>query len=98
MPSTLLSLAPGFAPGEKAWGATAFFDYKLTRAADVYWCWDRLENDPVTNANVRAVNVGYLHRLGEHSRLAVDYQWKDDATFNDDELNTQLTLRWSLIY
>jgi hypothetical protein len=102
MPSTLLSLepefAPGFAPGEKTWSATAFFDYRLTQAADVYWRWDRLDNDPVTNANVRAFNVGYLHRLGEHSRLAVDYQWKDDVTFNDDQLNTQLTLRLSLTY
>jgi hypothetical protein len=42
--------------------------------------------------------VGYLRRLGEHSRIGVDYQWKDDVTFNDDELNTQLSIRWNVVY
>jgi hypothetical protein len=102
MPSTLLALepefAPGFEPGQTTWGAAALFDYRLTQDDEVYWRWDRLDNDPVTRANVRAFNVGYLRKLGENSRLGFDYQWKDDVTFNDDELNTQLSIRWNLVY
>jgi len=102
MPSTLLGLdpefAPAFRPGEKSWGATAFFNYNLTAEDDVYWRWDRFDNDPVTADNPRAFNVGYLRKIGASSRLAIDYQWKDDITFNDDELNTRLSLRWDVIY
>jgi hypothetical protein len=102
MPSTLLALEPtfaaGFEPGLKTWGASAFFDYRFTVADEMYWRWDRLDNDPVSRANVRAFNVGYLRRLGESSRLGFDYQWKDDVTFNDDELNTQLTIRLNVVY
>jgi hypothetical protein len=101
-PSTLLSLqpvfAPGFEPGRKTRGATAFFDYRLTSNDQVYWRWDRLTNDPVTNENVRAVNVGYLRRLGESSRIGFDYQWKNTVTFNDDELNTHFAIRWNISY
>jgi hypothetical protein len=102
MPSTLLSLepefAPGFEPGQKTWGAAALFDYRLTPSDEVYWRWDRLDNDPVTRANVRAFNVGYLRRLGESSRIAFDYQRKDDVSYNDDELNTRFAIRWSVLY
>jgi hypothetical protein len=102
MPSTLLGREPeytaGYAPGEKTWGAAAFFDYRFTGTDRVYWRWDRLDNDPVTRANVRAFNVGYLRDIGTASRLGIDYQWKDDVTFNDDELNTQLSIRWNLVY
>ena len=102
MPSTLLALepefAPGFEPGEETWGAAAFFDYRVTEDVVVYWRWDRLNNDPVTRENVRAFNVGYLRRLGESSRLGFDYQWKDEVTFGDDELNTQLSIRWNMLY
>jgi hypothetical protein len=102
MPSTLLSLepefAPSFAPGEETWGAAALFDYRFTANDQVYWRWDRLDDDPVTRANVRAFNVGYLRNLGQSSRLGFDYQWKDEVTFNDDELNTHFTIRWNVVY
>jgi hypothetical protein len=52
----------------------------------------------VTGQNPRAFNVGYMRRVGNSSRVAVDYQWKDDVTFNDDELNTALSLRWDIVY
>lgn len=101
-PSTLLGLepefAPAFAPGAKSWGGALFLDWSLSPLADVYWRWDRFDNDPVTGANARAFNVGYLRRVGEYSRVALDYQWKDDVTYNDDELNSQLTLRWDVTY
>jgi hypothetical protein len=101
-PSTLLGLepefAPGFTPGEKSWGAAAFFNWNLTSRDDVYWRWDRFDNDPVTSNNPRAFNLGYLRRISGTSRLGIDYQWKDDVTFNDDELNTRLALRWDIVY
>jgi hypothetical protein len=101
-PSTLLGLepefAPAFVPGDESWGATAFFNWNLSSRDDVYWRWDRFDNDPVTGQNPRAFNVGYMRRVGNSSRVAVDYQWKDDVTFNDDELNTALSLRWDIVY
>jgi hypothetical protein len=101
-PSTLLGLdpefAPAFSPGEESWGAAAFFNYHVSSADDIYWRWDHFDNDPVTGDNPRAFNVGYLRRVGTSSRLAIDYQWKDEVTFNDDELNTRLSLRWELAY
>jgi hypothetical protein len=102
MPSTLLSLepefAPGFAPGLKTSGATAFFDYRVTKNDQIYWRADRLTDDPVTRADVRAFNVGYLRRIGEMSRIGIDYQWKNGVTFNDDKVNTHLAVRWNLVY
>lgn len=102
MPATLLSLepefAPAFTPGATSSGTTAFFNYNLTSKDDVYWRWDRFENDPVTGADIRAFNVGYARSIGESSRIGVDYQSKNDVTYNDDELNTKFSLTWSLLY
>lgn len=101
-PSTLLGLepefAPAFTPGAESWGAVAFFNWNLGVRHDLYWRWDRFDNDPVTGENPRAFNVGYLRRIGEISRLGVDYQWKDTVTFNDDEHNSRLALRWDVVY
>ena len=102
MPSTLLSLepefAPGFLPGLKSSGVAAFFSYNLSARDDVYWRWDRLENDPVTLNDVRAFNLGYLRQIGPNSRIGIDYQSKSNVTFNDDELNSALSLTWNLSY
>jgi hypothetical protein len=102
MPSTLLSLDPEFAPafvaGAKASGAAAFFNYSLTAKDDVYWRWDRFTNDPVTGRDIRAFNAGYLRALGASSRIGFDYQTKNDVTFNDDALNTQLTMTWNVVF
>jgi hypothetical protein len=102
MPSTLLGLepefAPSFSPGEKSSGATAFFNYNLTGNDDIYWRWDRFDNDPVTGRDIRATNLGYLRKIGPNSRISIDYQFKDDVTFNDDELNTKLSITWNLVY
>jgi hypothetical protein len=100
MPSTLLGLepdfAPAFAPGAESWGAVAFFDYNLTANDDIYWRWDRFDNDPVTGEDVRAFNVGYLRSIGANSRVGIDYQRKSKVTFNDDELNTKVSVTWNL--
>jgi len=102
MPSRLLSLepefAPGFEPGVDSWGAAAMFDFRLTDRDDVYWRWDRFDNDPVTRNDIRAFNAGYLRRFGESSRLGIDYQSKNDVTFNDDELNSKFTISWNVVY
>jgi hypothetical protein len=102
MPSTLLSLepefSPAFVPGAKSSGAAVFFNYHLTPKDDVYWRWDRFEGDPVNAGNVSAFNVGYNRWVGASSRIGVDYQTKSDVTYNDDELNTKLSLTWNLIY
>jgi hypothetical protein len=102
MPSTLLALepefAPGFTPGAESEGAAAFFNYRLSSKDDIYWRVDRFENDPVTNRDIRAVNVGYLRTLGPNSRIGIDYQSKDGVSFNDDELNNAFTISWNVSY
>ncbi len=101
-PSTLLGLEPelvtSLRPGEKSWGAAALFNYRLTQRDDLYWRWDRFENDPVTGDDIRVFNAGYLREIGPNSRIGVDYQLKNDVTFNDDELNTKFTISWNVVY
>lgn len=102
MPSTLLALdpefAPGFTPGAESDGISAFFNYNLNAKSDIYWRADRFDNDPVTNRDIRAVNVGYLRSLGPNSRIGIDYQSKNEVTFNDDELNNAFTFTWNVSY
>lgn len=102
MPSTLLGLepefAPAFTPGAESTGVAAFFNFNLTANDDIYWRWDRFENDPVTGNDISAFNVGYIREVGEHSRIGIDYQTKDGVTFNDDELNTKFSITWNVLY
>jgi phosphate-selective porin len=102
MPSTLLGLepdfAPAFTPDSTSSGATAFFNYNLTVDDDIYWRWDRFENDPVTGNDIRAFNIGYTRWIGDNSRIGIDYQTKNDVTFNDDELNTKLSITWNVLW
>ena len=102
MPSTLLGLepeyAPAFTPGATSSGAAAFFNYTLTANDDIYWRWDRFDGDPVTGNDIRAFNLGYMRRIGDNSRISLDYQTKNDVTFNDDELNTQFSITWNMEY
>ena len=102
MPSTLLALepefTPGFMPGMKSSGKAAFFNYNLSRRDDIYWRWDKFENDPVTRDDIRAFNLGYLRQVGPNSRIGVDYQSKNNVTFNDDELNNALSFTWNVSY
>lgn len=99
-PSTLLSLdtefAPGFTPGARSSGEAVLLDYSLTRRDQVYGRFDRFHNDPVSGANIRAFNFGYLRQTGPNSRIGVDYQFKNGVTFNDDELNTRLSINWNV--
>jgi hypothetical protein len=101
-PATLVGLEPepaaAFAPGTTSSGAAAFFNYSLTDNDDIYWRYDHFEHDPVTGADIDGFNVGYLRRLGPNSQLSVDYQTKSGVTFNDDALNTKLSMTWNVTY
>ena len=102
MPSTLLNLDPDFAPrfraGAHSLGAAVFASVRLLQQDRVYWRYDQFNHDPITGGNIRAFNIGYLRRMGENSRLGIDYQFKNRASFNDDRLNTRLQLSWNVSY
>jgi hypothetical protein len=102
MPSTVLSLAPEFSPrfrpGAHSAGGSVFSSFQLTRRDQVYGRYDQFNGDPVSGQNVRAFNFGYLQRIGENSRLGVDYQFKNRVSFNDDLLNTRLQIIWNVVY
>jgi hypothetical protein len=102
MPSTLLSLEPefaaGFMPGSYSSGGAVLLDYSLSRKDNIYGRYDQFNNDPVTRKNVHAYNMGYTRQVGPHSRIGIDYQFKDHVTFNDDDLNTSLTVTWNVLF
>lgn len=91
MPSTLLGVepdfAPAFRPGAHSTGGAVFATYRVAGSHNVYARYDQFNGDPVTGRNVRAVNFGYFRQIGSFSRLALDYQWKNRPSFNDDAIN-----------
>ena len=99
-PSTLLDLepdfAPAFTPGAKSTGGAIFSAYNLTSLDQVYGRFDRFNGDPVYGYDAQAVNVGYLRRVGQYSRVGIDYQWKNRITANDDSLNSRLQVIWNV--
>ncbi len=102
MPSTLVGLkprfAPAFRPGRHSSGGAALATYRLTEKDHLYSRYDRFNGDPVSGQNVRAFNVGYFRLIGESSRIAVDYQFKDRLSSNDDAVNTRLQLTWGVTF
>ncbi len=48
--------------------------------------------------NIRAFNLGYFHYIGERSRIGVDYQFKNQVSFNDDLLNTRFQIMWNVMF
>jgi hypothetical protein len=102
MPSTLLSLetefAPGFARGLITSGFTTGAIYRLSDSDQVYGRFDFLSGDPVTGAAARAGDVGYRRVLDEHAHLGVNWQWKNRATFNDDEVNTRFQVTLGVVF
>lgn len=101
MPSTLLGLdpdfAPAFRPGAHSTGGAVLVNYRITGSHNVYARYDQFNGDPATGMNVRAVNFGYFRNIGGLSRLALDYQWKNRPSFNDDAINGRLQMTWSLL-
>jgi len=102
MPSTLVSLqsefTPRFRPGAHSVGGAVFTAFALTRHSQIYARYDQFNGDPVSGQNVRAFNFGYLRKLGEHSRVAADYQFKNRPSFNDDFVNTRFQIVWNVVY
>ncbi len=102
MPSTLLSLAPEFAPafrpGAHAAGGSVSSVFKLTESDQVYSRYDQFNRDLVSGLNVRAFNFGYFRRLGDHSRVGAAYQFKNHPSFNDDLVNTKFQIIWNVTY
>ena len=101
MPSTLLGLEPDFAPAFRpdahSTGGAVLINYRVAGSHNVYARYDQFNSDPVTGQNVRAVNFGYFRNIGGLSRLALDYQWKNRASFNDDAINGRFQVTWSLL-
>src|SRR5262249_5813174 len=87
-PSTLLGIKPEFAqafrPGKHSAGGYFFTNYRLTGKDNVYARYEQFNGDPVTGKNIRAFNFGYFRKIGEFSRLSLDYTIKRRPSFNDD--------------
>jgi phosphate-selective porin len=102
MPSTLLSLQPQFSPvfrpGAHVAGGSIFSSIRLADQDQVYWRYDQFNRDLVTGQNIRAFNFGYLHHIGDWSRIGVDYQFKNEVSYNDDFVNTRLQIIWSVMF
>jgi hypothetical protein len=102
MPSTLVGLqpefTPSFRPGAHSMGGAVFTGVWLTSRDQLYARYDQFNGDPVSGMNVRAFNFGYLRNIGEHSRVAIDYQFKNRPSFNDDFVNTRLQIVWNVVY
>jgi hypothetical protein len=102
MPSTLLSLAPEFAPAflpeAHAAGGSVSSIFKLTDSDQVYARYDQFNRDLVSGLNIQAFNFGYFRRMGDHSRVGVAYQFKNHPSFNDDLVNTKFQIIWNVTY
>jgi hypothetical protein len=102
MPSTLLGLEPKFAPqfrpGAHSTGGALFGAFRLWRDDQFYARYDQFNGEPVKGLNVRALNLGYGHKIGEHARLSFNYQLKNRPSFNDDLVNTKFQVVWNVVY
>ena len=99
-PSTLLDFepdfAPAFLPGARSTGGTVFSSVRLTGTDQIYGRYDQFDGDPVYGYDVRAFNMGYLRKVGAHSRIGIDYQFKNRVSANDDSLNSRLLVSWNV--
>lgn len=99
-PSTLLDLAPEFAPafrpGARSSGGAVFSSLRLTGTDQVYGRYDQFNGDPVFGYDVRAFNLGYVRKVGAYSRIGIDYQFKNRISANDDSLNSRLQVSWNV--
>ena len=69
-----------------------FSSVRLTDRDQIYGRFDAFYGDPVFGYDVRAFNLGYLRKIGGHSRIGIDYQFKNRVTANDDSLNSRLQI------
>lgn len=101
MPSTRLGLQPeffsAFRPGLHSSAGSLLLNYQVSEKQNVYARYNSFRHDPVTGRDVHAVNFGLTRFVGEHSRLSVDYQYKNRASFEDDAINGRLQISWGLL-
>jgi hypothetical protein len=101
-PSTLLSREPefteAFLPGSKTSGGAISGLFRLTDADQLYARYDTLFGDPMTGETVRATSAGYVRFIGEHTRIGLNYQWKNRPTFNDDAVNTRFQTSLGIVF
>lgn len=99
-PSTLLALEPNyttaFAPGTTTDGLSTAALVHVTEHDEIYGRWDRLMGDPMSGRTVRVTDIGYRRLFDERTRLAIDYQWKNAPTDNDDAVNTRFQISLSV--
>jgi hypothetical protein len=101
-PSTLLSREPefthAFVPGSRTSGGAVAGFFRVTGSDQLYARYDVLFGDPMSGQTVRATSAGYLRLLGEHTRIGVNYQWKNRPTFNDDSVNTKFHTTLGIVF
>lgn len=101
-PSTLLSREPeftkAFLPGSKTSGGAVAGLFRLTRADQIFVRHDLLFGDPMLGQTVRATSAGYVRFINEHSRIGLNYQWKNHPTANDDAVNTQFQTTLGIVF
>ena len=62
---------------------------RASTADHLYVRFDQLTGDPMSGQTVRATDVGYRRAVGAAAHVAVDYQWKNLPTHNDDAVNAR---------
>jgi hypothetical protein len=72
-------------------------DYRIAGNNHVYARYNQFNGDPVTGKNVRAVNIGYFRPIDRLSRLSIDYQFKNRASFEDDAINGRFQISWQIV-
>src|SRR5450759_2017844 len=100
MPSTSVAFQPdffpAFRPGAHSTAETFFMGYRIAGDNNVYARYNQFNGDPVTGKNVWAVNFGYFRPIGRLSRLTVDYQYKNQPSFEDDAINGRFQITWQI--
>lgn len=98
MPSTTGSLTPAFyaafRPGRHSAGGAVVGTFAITFRDNVYARYDQVNSDPETDLTDRAFNFGYFRILTPSQRIAVDFQWKNNVSFNNNATNTRLNVTW----
>ena len=101
MPSTPANIVPEFFPafrsGAHSSAAELLMSYRVASANTVYARYNQFNGDPITGLNIRAFNFGYFRPIGERSRLSLDYQFKNHATFEDDAINGRFQITWGIL-
>ena len=58
---------------------------------------NRMQGNDFVTSVIRAFNFGYFLPVGERSRLSLDYQFKNHASFEDDAVNGRFQITWGIL-